>query len=377
MDLQITSLFLLAYFLTSSEALFKALKTQDVEYDRDDVGEPLILTPLLEQEQIREARRAAIVNLTGDAKDVRSYAGYFTVNKRYNSNQFFWFFPSKSNPAKDPVLVWLQGGPGVSSMYGVLVETGPFFINKKQELELRKYSWVNNHSVIYIDNPVGTGFSFTKNEDGYARNETQIGNELYEALRQFFKLFSEHRKNEFYIHGESYAAKYALALAHTIHTNNPHAQEKINLKGVAIGDGYIDPEHQTGYAEYLYQLGLVDEKHAEEIKRYENAAVEAIRKGNYILSSDLKVKALVVIEQQANVSFYNYLKEGGVPGEDQMNNFLNQSEVRRSLHVGETTFGSEKVLTSSCTGSLSWTPCTLRLRHFWQTICKDPWRLGS
>nr|CAI5869726.1 unnamed protein product [Callosobruchus analis] len=250
---------LVIYWLSNSkgvDSLLNPYKPQEVKYHKDDVGKPLILTPLLEQNKTDEAR--------GVASQVTSYAGYFTVNKRFNSNQFFWFFPSKGDYKNDPVLLWLQGGPGWPSMFGLFMENGPianFF---------REHSWTNNHSVLYIDNPVGTGFSFTDNDDGYARNETQVGKELYIALQQFFTLFPELRKNDFFATGESYAGKYVPALAYTIHKNNPTASKKINLRGIAIGNGYIDPLYQKGYAEYLYQLGLVDSTSSRAIKESED-----------------------------------------------------------------------------------------------------------
>ncbi|CAH2015005.1 unnamed protein product [Acanthoscelides obtectus] len=247
-------------------SLINPHKPEEKNYLGGDVGEPLILTPLLEQNKTDEARRLADVALS---EEVKSYSGYFTVNKHYNSNLFFWFFPSRGDYENDPVLLWLQGGPGSPSLYGLFMEHGPFQLNENAELELRKHAWTNNHSVIYIDNPVGAGFSFTHHKNGYARNQTQIGNELYTALQQFFVLFPELRKNEFYVTGESYAGKYVPTLAYTIYRNNPGAEAKINLKGVAIGNGYMDPLHQKGYAEYLYQLGLLDNNTSLYVKRYE------------------------------------------------------------------------------------------------------------
>lgn len=61
--------------------------------------------------------------------------------------------------------------------------------------------------MLYIDNPVGTGFSFTKSDEGYVTNEAEVGRDLFEALQQFFTLFSEYADNDFYITGESYAGE--------------------------------------------------------------------------------------------------------------------------------------------------------------------------
>nr|CAI5831221.1 unnamed protein product [Callosobruchus analis] len=318
-------------------------KLQEVEYHGTDVGEKLILTPLLEEGKVKEARAAARVTLDGAAKNVSSYAGYLTVNKHYNSNLYFWFFPSSGEYTTDPVMVWLQGGPGSPSMYGLLIEHGPFGINKDLKLVLREHAWTNNHSVIYIDSPVGTGFSFTEDDKGYARNQTQVGNELYEALQQFFMIFPELRKNDFFVTGESYGGKYVPALAYTIHKKNYNAKEKINLKGIAIGNGYTDPIHQTGYAAYVYQLGLVDNETSNQIDKLEKLAIDCNLNGDWTQALDLWNEALSTISGQSKVNIYNYLQDGGVGDEDLMIEFLNGPDVRRAIHVGNSTFGSNKV----------------------------------
>lgn len=220
--------------------------------------EGLILTPLIKSHKLEEARAAAQVK-SSIFKNITSYSGYLTVNEYFNSNLFFWFFPSEGNIQNDPVMLWLQGGPGSSSMIGLFAENGPFSIKSETEIELREFRWSKTHSVVYIDNPVGTGFSFT-NEDGFAQNETIIGEHLFEALQQFFTLFPDLQKNEFYVTGESYAGKYVPAISYTIMKKNPSAEVKINLKGLAVGNGLCDPINQLTYAEYLFELGLIDQK---------------------------------------------------------------------------------------------------------------------
>ncbi|MCH1932664.1 S10 family peptidase, partial [Shewanella sp. A25] len=81
-----------------------------------DVGDPLFLTPYIEEGKIQEGQAAAKVQLPGS--NITSYSGYLTVNKTYTSNLFFWFFPSETDPKNAPVVLWLQGGPGGSSLFG-------------------------------------------------------------------------------------------------------------------------------------------------------------------------------------------------------------------------------------------------------------------
>jgi vitellogenic carboxypeptidase-like protein len=220
----------------------------------------LYLTPLIRAGKIDEARAACNVKPMKAA--IESYSGFLTVDDRYGSNMFFWFFPAASGAADAPVLLWLQGGPGASSLYAVFNEHGPFSVAKKHGLKLRNLTWTTTHSVLYVDNPVGTGFSFTNDDAGYSEDQTTVGLNLYEALVQFFTLFPELRKNDFYVTGESYAGKYVPAVSYAIHLNNPNANVKINLKGLAIGNGLVDPVNQLVYGEYLFQHGFVDGKSA-------------------------------------------------------------------------------------------------------------------
>ena len=86
--------------------------------------------------------------------------------------------------AKDaPVLLWLQGGPGGSSLFGLFNENGPFQVKENLEVTKRQTSWTLTHHVIYIDQPVGTGFSFTKLDKCMAQNQDNVATDLYNALR--------------------------------------------------------------------------------------------------------------------------------------------------------------------------------------------------
>lgn len=94
------------------------------------------------------------------------------------------------------------------------------------QLEAREYSWHKDHNMLYIDNPVGTGFSYTSSDACYLTNEVDIGNNLLEAVAQFFQLFPELKPNGFYITGESYAGKYIPALGHAIYINRQNSNPK-------------------------------------------------------------------------------------------------------------------------------------------------------
>lgn len=84
--------------------------------------------------------------------------------------------------------------------------------------------------MLYVDQPVGAGFSFTDNEAGYARNLTDVGRDMLEFLQQFFTLFHDLVHNQFYITGESYGGKYTQALGAAIHEYATVMRVKLNFR---------------------------------------------------------------------------------------------------------------------------------------------------
>nr|CAD7429809.1 unnamed protein product [Timema monikensis] len=318
-----------------------------------DPGEPLFLTPLIEAGNINEAKKASRVGVLEGAEHIESYSGYITVNKSFNSNLFFWFFPAESNYNTAPVIVWLQGGPGASSLFGLFEENGPFYVSKKYVLKRRKYSWTSSNSVIYIDNPVGTGFSFTESDSGYARNETAVGNDLYNALQQFFLLFPELQKNDFYITGESYAGKYVPALGYAIHTKNPTASVKINMQGMAIGNGLSDPEHMLHYGDYLYQLGLIDLNAREIFHKQENLTRSYIEEKNWnkafeafdlLLNGDIYSYGTLFYNLTGMKNYFNYISGNKTQKGGNSDIYVQLEKVRRAIHVGNSTYNNGNVV---------------------------------
>ncbi|XP_076241218.1 venom serine carboxypeptidase [Calliopsis andreniformis] len=328
--------------------IYPKLKSYPVPND-EDTGEPLFLTPLIESGKIEEARQKAAVQHK-EMEDVSSYAGYFTVNKTYNSNMFFWFFPAVHNPKSAPVVLWLQGGPGATSMFGLFMEHGPFLVTANKTLEKRKYSWNKSHNMIYIDNPVGTGFSFTDDKKGYATTETDVGRNVHTALVQFFKLFPELQANDFYVTGESYGGKYVPAVSHAIKDYNIKAETKINLKGLAMGNGLTDPENQLLYGDYLYQLGLVDEHGRDLFHKYEEQGRQLIKQQKYeeafevfdvLLDGDLNGYPSLFTNLTGFDYYFNYVRTHDTNDSDYMAQWIQRADIRKAIHVGNCSFHVE------------------------------------
>lgn len=98
-------------------------------------------------------------------------------------------------------------------MFGLFVEHGPFSISQNFTLVKREFAWTKKYHMLYFDQPVGTGFSFTKDPRGLATNQDDVSRDLYEALTQFYKVFPDLLRHDLYVTGESYGGK-------TLHTSS-------------------------------------------------------------------------------------------------------------------------------------------------------------
>ncbi|KAI5299872.1 hypothetical protein KEM55_001308 [Ascosphaera atra] len=135
-----------------------------------------------------------------------SFAGSIPLAKDNATGQdmFFWFFPSTVDlPEPEiPLIVWLNGGPGCSSMEGVLQENGPFVWSPGAYKPVRNpFSWNNLAHILYVDQPVGTGFSQGKVT---AENDEDAAKQFAEFLKRFQETFAIKGK-KIYLAGESYA----------------------------------------------------------------------------------------------------------------------------------------------------------------------------
>ncbi|GIX94956.1 probable serine carboxypeptidase CPVL [Caerostris extrusa] len=317
-----------------------------------DVGDPLFLTKYIASGDFETAKNLSKTGLLPNAPEVLSYSGFITVNRWFQSNIFFWFFPSLNKDTKAPILLWLQGGPGISGLFGFFVENGPYVLDANMNAKIRDHNWAENFQIIYVDNPVGTGFSFTEDSKGYVRNQEEMAEDMYEFLQQFFTLFSEYQNNDFYITGESYAGKYIPALAYKIHTMG--SDSKIKLTGVAIGNGMCDPETMMDYGTYLYNIGLVDEKQANEMKNLSYSIVNHIREEEYfdaVVEMDKLIISFSILPYTSLFKnftdmdfYYNYLISETPKDFAYFSDYVNTPQFRWALHVGDFPFQNGKLV---------------------------------
>jgi len=314
--------------------------------DAELVGSELYLTPYIESGDVETGRQMAMVDsskLQNMNEDVESYSGFLTVDKPNNGNMFFWFFPAEESPETAPVVIWLQGGPGGSSMFGALKLHGPIITtvdgnNQLSGVEKNPYSWGRKHNMLYIDNPVGAGFSFS---DKMPETQMEVTNNLYEFLQQWYTLFPMYQSNPFYPFGESYAGKFVPSLTRHIHERNQEDDDKIkiNLVGMGIGDGWMSPYHNARYANQLYQVGLVDENDRDYCLAQEQNTQHYIDAGSlYEAWQSWNNEFGYFLTKMDCGYYYNIAICDFDPAEDNYEDFCNLASTREALHVGQMPF---------------------------------------
>jgi cathepsin A (carboxypeptidase C) len=165
------------------------------------------------------------------------------TNNPDGNKMFYWFFPSRSDPQNDPLLIWLTGGPGCSSELAIAFENGPWTVWPNGTVEINKYSWNSNANLLYVDQPLGTGFS-PGTADKLARNASMIKAYFTEFFLNWLNLpqYNRFKGHPLFISGESYAGHYIPQIGNALYLlNNPD----VNLQGLAIGNGWITPMPQN------------------------------------------------------------------------------------------------------------------------------------
>ncbi|KAF4719430.1 hypothetical protein FOZ62_010062 [Perkinsus olseni] len=190
---------------------------------------------------------------------VKQRSGYFVVNATKNRKYFFWFFESRRlPPAKSPTTLWLSGGPGASSILGLLMENGPCrLLSDGITTEYNPYGWNEVSNMIWLDQPAGTGYSMGKHEHSL----TEVRDDLYNFLQAFFHHFPEYNRN-FHLAGESFAGHYIPVVADKILQENKRMdqgassppKQRIDFRGMAIGNGDTDNPHS---APYMAEMAMV------------------------------------------------------------------------------------------------------------------------
>ncbi|CAL9215068.1 unnamed protein product [Arabidopsis halleri] len=266
-------------------------------------------------------------------------SGYLPVKPASGSSMFYAFYEAQKPTTllpDTPLLVWLQGGPGCSSMIGNFYELGPWRVmSSATELERNPGAWNRLFGLLFVDNPIGVGFSIASSKQDIPTNQRQVAEHLYAALVEFLEQNPGFENRPVYFTGESYAGKYVPAIGYYILKEKPNG--KVNLKGLAIGNGLTDPVTQVQtHAVNVYYSGLVNAKQRGEVEKAQEIAVALVKSQKWREAADARTELLTLLSNMTGLAtLYNTARS--IPYRtDLVLDLLNQREAKRVLGVSET-----------------------------------------
>lgn len=268
------------------------------------------------------------------AKNLTDRAGFFRTS--LHTRLFYWFFRSKFNPA-DPLVVWLQGQPNASSMYGAFDETGPYYINPQtKSIAARQYSWSNSFNVLYLDPHPGCGFSHSDDPSEYSVSYERVAKGILKALKQFFSLYPQLMANKLYLAAQSVGAKYAVVVAHAI-LQTVH-RFRLNLKGVLLGGAVIDEYQLANYDCRMLAFGLVDLKTMDEMAQPQDYMAALIRTEAYSRAAEYWHQQVFHFFTQAGYQSPYDVRWVNTFWDSFVADYMNQANVRKELKMGTLKF---------------------------------------
>lgn len=222
--------------------------------------------------------------------------GYIGVGENDDVQLFYYFIESERSPEDDPLVLWLTGGPGCSGFSGLVFEIGPLvfdYENSRASLprfSLNQYSWTKVANIIFLDAPVGTGFSYANNWEGYIMNDTLSATQIYHFLRKWLIVHSDFLANPLYIAGDSYSGKIVPIVVQEISDGiDAGHKPRMNLKGYMLGNPVTDYKiDQNSKIQFAYLKALITYEIYESAKKNCKGDYVNVDPANYLCKADLQ-----------------------------------------------------------------------------------------
>ncbi|WVZ57832.1 hypothetical protein U9M48_008171 [Paspalum notatum var. saurae] len=201
--------------------------------------------------------------------------GYVEVDESNGVRLFYYFISSERSPGEDPLMLWLTGGPGCSVLTGLAFEIGPLsfdfngYVDGLPKLVYNQDSWTKVSNVIFLDSPVGTGFSYSETEQGYKSSDTKAVSQILIFLRKWFDEHPQFLPNPLYIGGDSYSGKIVPIVTSEIARGKEEGSEpNFNLKGYLIGNPVTDSNFDDpSRVPFAHGMGLISDEIYEAYKK--------------------------------------------------------------------------------------------------------------
>ncbi|XP_048337208.2 serine carboxypeptidase-like 1 [Ziziphus jujuba] len=209
----------------------------------------LIILLVITSHDVTASQSVLVKSLPGFPGDLpfKLETGYVSVGDFDEVQLFYYFIESERNPKDDPLLLWLTGGPGCSAFSGLVYEIGPLSFDPGKStgnlpnLKLNPYSWTKVASIIFLDAPVGTGFSYASTAEGYNITDTLSAKETFTFLCKWLMSRPKFLQNPLYIGGDSYSGIQVPIIVQIISDyNDDERGPPMNLKGYLLGNPVTD-----------------------------------------------------------------------------------------------------------------------------------------
>lgn len=223
-------------------------------------------------------------------------------------------------------------------MIGNFYELGPWLVNQQLSLDPNPGSWNKIFGLLFLDNPIGTGFSISESIEEIPRNQYGVAKHLFIAIQKFVALDESFRSRPIYITGESYAGKYLPALGYYTLKKNAllPTESRVNLAGVAIGNGLTDPEIQVAtHSVNTYNLGLINDKEKSLLEKLQLEAIGFVKSGDWSEATYARNRVLSALENMTGLAtLYDFRRL--IPYQDDLvATFLNNVEAKKALGAKE------------------------------------------
>mmetsp|Transcript_62711 Transcript_62711/g.149608 ORF Transcript_62711/g.149608 Transcript_62711/m.149608 type:complete len:481 (-) Transcript_62711:246-1688(-) len=261
-----------------------------------------------------------VSSLPGWSGDLPStwYSGYLSFGVKH---LHYVLVEAETSPQTAPVVLWMNGGPGCSSMDGLFYEHGPLLVNEGGSALVRNnFAWSKLATMLYLEAPVGVGYSYSENKTDLEHlNDEQTASDNLQALKVFFSLYPELKSRDFYVSGESYAGVYVPTLSHKIFQDS---SVDWNMKGFIVGNGIFSWKlMQASTVPFLYGHGAISSR---AMKKIDTAC-----HGDYVKNVTEECEQLVNKAQQASqgLNFYDFYRDCFQKGDAQSNGILTGREI--------------------------------------------------
>ncbi|KAG4183107.1 hypothetical protein ERO13_A09G087500v2 [Gossypium hirsutum] len=250
------------------------------------------------------------VKSQGESEEVWGY-----VEVRPKAHMFWWLYRSPyrvEQPSKPwPIILWLQGGPGASGVgIGNFEEIGPL----NTDLKPRNTTWLKKADLLFVDNPVGTGYSYVEDTEMLVKTDNEAASDLTTLLMQLFNRNESLQKSPLYIVAESYGGKFAVTAGLSILNAIDAGKLKLKLGGVALGNSWISPEDFAfSWGPLLNDVSRLDNNGLEKSNSLAEKISQQLKDGQYTDATDTWSRLESTIGANSNsVDFYNFLLDSGM-----------------------------------------------------------------